>query len=135
MHNPAILHPLFTLGAWTFMVLSYMAILRLSSGLRPIEFALGESALVATPARLANRNYMNLLELPVLFYACGILLYLSGAATPAMQALAWIYVALRMAHSLIHLFYNNVLQRLLVFATSNFVLAGLWILAWLKLAA
>jgi hypothetical protein len=39
---------------------------------------------------------------------------------------AWLYVALRVAHSLIHLTYNNVMHRLIAFAVSNPVLAGLW---------
>jgi hypothetical protein len=43
-----------------------------------------------------------------------------------MLALASTYVALRIAHSAIHLTYNRVRDRLTVFAASNIVLVMLW---------
>ena len=44
-------------------------------------------------------------------------------------------MALRIVHSLIHLTYNHVMHRLAVFAISSTVLALLWVLAALHLAA
>jgi hypothetical protein len=41
---------------------------------------------------------------------------------------AWVYVALRVIHSLIHITYNNVLHRLSAYALSNFVLMAFWVL-------
>jgi len=41
--------------------------------------------------------------------------------------LAWGYVALRIAHSAIHLTYNNVFHRLSAFAASNVLLVALWV--------
>ena len=41
-------------------------------------------------------------------------------------ALAWAYVGLRVAHSAIHLTYNRVRHRLVVFAVGNVVLVMLW---------
>jgi hypothetical protein len=41
--------------------------------------------------------------------------------------LAWGYVALRAAHSVVHLTYNNVLHRLAVYGASNVVLLVLWV--------
>lgn len=38
-----------------------------------------------------------------------------------------LYVALRFAHTAVHLTYNNVLHRLIVFATSNLVLIAIWV--------
>ena len=35
--------------------------------------------------------------------------------------------ALRFAHTAVHLTYNNVLHRLIVFATSNLVLIAIWV--------
>ena len=43
-----------------------------------------------------------------------------------MLGAAWIYVALRVAHSAIHCTYNRVLHRFAVFATSCAVLLGMW---------
>ena len=40
--------------------------------------------------------------------------------------LAWLYVATRIAHSAVHLTYNNVIHRLRAFGASIFLLAALW---------
>lgn len=134
MHSPSILYPVFALVAWTFVVLLAVAGLRLTSKVHPSHFALGESEKVPLRARLANRNYMNLLELPMLFYAVCVLLYSANAASGTAVQLAWVYVILRIVHSVVHISYNNVIHRLLAFATGNFVLMGLWISAWNALA-
>jgi hypothetical protein len=130
MLTKATLLPAFALAAWTILVLIYLALARFTSGVRPVDFALGESARVPERTRLANRNYMNLLELPVLFYVCLLIQYVSEAET---QNLAWVYVALRIAHTLIHLTYNNVMHRLAVFAASNFVLVAMWAFTYIQL--
>lgn len=127
MHNTAILVPVFALAGWTGLVLLLVAGKRLSAGVSPREFALGESAQVPERVQLANRNYMNLLELPLLFYVVCILGFAVPTSSTLLLPLAWAYVALRMAHSLVHILYNNVLHRFLVFATSNFVLLALWV--------
>jgi hypothetical protein len=72
---------------------------------------------------------MNLLELPMLFYVVGILLYITGGASHLVVALAWAFVALRVVHSLIHLTYNHVLHRLAAFTLSNVALVLLWVIA------
>ena len=46
---------------------------------------------------------------------------------PGLLWLAWTYVALRVAHSLIHLTTNNVMHRLTLFGISNVVLVTMWI--------
>lgn len=127
MHNTAILVPVFALAGWTGLILLLVAGQRLTAGVSPREFALGESAQVPERAVLVNRNYMNLLELPLLFYVACILGFAVPTSSTWLLPLAWAYVALRVAHSLIHILYNNVLHRFLVFATSNFVLLALWV--------
>ena len=71
-------------------------------------FKYGESATVPGYVCIPNRNYMNLLEVPVLFYVACLLLYVTDGTSTALVALAWAYVALRVLHSLIHLSYNHV---------------------------
>jgi len=44
---------------------------------------------------------MNLLELPQLFYAVAIIIYVTGVTSAAMVAVAWAYVGLRLVHSVI----------------------------------
>jgi hypothetical protein len=131
-NHTAILQPVFALAAWTVCVLLLLAFRRVSTGLAtklsPTEYALGESPKVPAAVMLANRNYMNLLELPVLFYVGCLTAFATGAGTPALLTLAWAYVGLRVLHSLIHVSYNWVMHRFAVFAASNFVLAFFWVL-------
>ncbi|NRR34353.1 MAPEG family protein [Oxalobacteraceae bacterium] len=135
MKHSAILFPVFVLVSWTFLVLIRVAVLRFQSRLQPAEFAFGESERAPAAAKYANRNYTNLLELPVLFYLiCGLLLS-SGSVPPLALYLAWAYTGLRIAHSCIHMSYNNVWHRLIVFTLSNMTLASLWIVAGLQLTA
>lgn len=131
MRDPAILVPVYTLAAWTMTVLVLIAGRRIGSGLPPKEFALGESAKVPDEVSLPNRNYMNLLELPVLFYVICILGYLTQPTSALVLPLAWAYVGLRIAHSVIHLAYNNVMHRFLAFGLSNGALIALWVVVGL----
>lgn len=131
--SPATLFaPVFALVAWTFCVLLLVAFKRLQAGfdgsVSPHEYTMGESSKVPAAVSLPNRNYMNLLELPLLFYVAVLMAHLAAAATPLLVALAWGYFALRVVHSLIHLTYNHVLHRFLAFASSNFVLLVIWLL-------
>lgn len=137
MLKTAILYPIFALALWTSLVLLQIPIARFRSALKreivADDFKYGESASVPAHVSIPNRNYMNLLELPVLFYVVCLLIYVTGSASQAMVTVAWVYVALRVLHSVIHLSYNHVIHRLVVFAASNAVLATLWVLAGLKI--
>ncbi len=71
-------------------------------------------------------NFRNLFEAPVLFYALIPLLLISGCASSIQVFLAWLYVALRAAHSFIHATYNRVIHRFAVYAASTLVLFAMW---------
>lgn len=75
---------------------------------------------------------MNLLEMPVLFYVVCLVAIVAGATTAAILALAWVYVALRVVHSIIHISYNRISHRFAAFALSNGVLIALWVLVGLR---
>lgn len=82
----------------------------------------------------AADNFRNLFEVPVLFYALAATA-LATAHVPGWLALgAWLFVALRVAHSAIHCTYNRVAHRFAVFATGFFVLVVLWIAFFVSLA-
>src|SRR3990167_7688870 len=133
MHKLAILYPVFALALWTGLVLVQIPLARFRAAARrevvACDFKYGESAAVPAYVCIPNRNYMNLLELPVLFYVACLLVYVTDGASIARVALAGTYVALRVLHSLIHLSYNHVYHRLMAFAASNLVLIALWLLA------
>ncbi len=75
----------------------------------------------------AAENFRNLFEVPVLFYVLCIALILNGGSTPGFVAAAWAYVALRALHSLIHVTYNRVMHRFLVYVASTLLLFGMWV--------
>ena len=130
--DTAILLPVFVLVFWTFCVLSLILITRFGAyfqgRVNAEDFKTTESPRVPYAAGIANRNYMNLLELPVLFYTVCLLLCISPQHVPASLHLAWCYVILRIAHSIVHLTYNNVIHRFAFFAASNVILLSLWIM-------
>lgn len=134
MNQTLILFPMLALVGWTMLVLLLIAQRRFASRLHPREFAVGESAKVPPGVSLPNRNFMNLLEVPVLFYVVALTFYVTQQVTALAVGLAWAFVALRIGHSLVHLGYNDVMHRLGVFALANFALIGLFVHLLLRLA-
>jgi hypothetical protein len=131
MNHFSILYPIAALAGLTFAVLLLIPFQRFkAAGQKRVvanDFKLGESANVPPEVSIPNRNYMNLLELPLLFYVVCLGIFVTQAATPRGVAFAWTYVALRALHSGVHLTYNKVLHRLVFFALSNVVLITLWV--------
>ena len=74
---------------------------------------------------MPNRAFMNLVEVPPLFYVLCVVFFVTGKVGAVALGLAWLYVALRVAHSLIFLGYNHVVHRFAVFAISNFVVVAM----------
>lgn len=133
-----ILQPAAVLIAWTLVMLGWMLATRLPA-LRAAGIRMG--SLVGTKAADADRslpasaqwkahNYNHLMEQPTLFYAvCG-LLALAGAGNQAGAiVLAWAYVALRVAHSLVQATVNKVKPRFILFMASSACLALLALMA------
>jgi hypothetical protein len=129
----------FALAGWTAIVLLIIPFVRARAGHRKQivfeDFKYGESPSVPANVSIPNRNLMNLLEVPVLFYVVCLMLYVTAGVSPLAVILAWAYVALRLVHSAIHLTYNTVVHRSSAFALSNGVLIALWVLAGVKLAS
>jgi len=67
-------------------------------------------------------NYNHLLEQPVLFYAAAITLAVLGEGNGLNATLAWVYVWLRVAHSVFQATVNKIPIRFLLFALSSIVL-------------
>ena len=75
MNQAEILYPMTALAMLTFAVLMAIPYRRFKAGfarqLTADDFKYGESGNVPPGVSIPNRNYMNLLELPLLFYvAC-----------------------------------------------------------------
>lgn len=132
MSQELIFAPMGAMALLTFIVLGFIPATRFRAvfarQVTADDFKLGESDRVPPNVAVTNRNFMNLLELPMLFYVAGLMYYVAGRLDHAALVLAWAYVSLRAIHSAIHLSYNNVLHRLVAYALSNFVLLAFWVL-------
>ncbi len=76
--------------------------------------------------RVAARHYVNLFEMPVLFYVGVILTYVTHQVSHWTIGLAWAYVGARALHSYVHLTSNHVPTRFVLYFASAFVLLLLW---------
>ena len=74
-----------------------------------------------------TRNFNNLFEVPTLFYAGGAVYLALDQAGQLPIISAWIFVAARVMHSIIHLSYNDVLHRLVIFAIGNLSVLVMWL--------
>ena len=68
-----------------------------------------------------SHNYSHLVEQPTLFYAVSLIIALLGP-NPTMVLVAWIYVAIRIVHSIWQATVNVVSVRFLLFALSTIAL-------------
>jgi len=126
----AILWPAFALFALTMFSVARLARMRFAAAKagrvdpRFYKVFKGEGE----PPELAatSRNVLNLYEMPTLFYAGTAIAFAAGEAGAILVALGWAYVALRFAHSAIHVTSNKVLWRFRAFFASWVVLLAYW---------
>lgn len=67
-------------------------------------------------------NYNHLMEQPTLFYALTLSLAFMGNTSEVVINTAWIYVVLRVIHSLIQALGNKIMWRFTAFSLSNIAL-------------
>jgi len=91
----------------------------------PQAIATSRTAAVLQDTAAAD-NFRNLFEVPVLFFAVCCVLAITDTVTPAQLALAWVFVGLRAAHSLIHVTYNRVMHRFGVYIASTLCVLAMW---------
>lgn len=136
MHYEPLLVPLFLQVLLTFFVWFKMYVTRIremrDKGIDPQQLATrAEGREILTASAAEADNFKNLFEMPVLFYTAILLALLLLMQDPVLVILAWLYVGLRIIHSLIHTTYNIVMQRFWVYIFSCAALFAMWLrLAW-----
>jgi hypothetical protein len=142
MHPSPLLAPVVALVAWSLVMMVWMAVARAREfkrlGITRTSIPNGARGADlegrADPrAQWKAHNYMHLMEQPTIFYAIVFALILMGFDAPINVWLAWAYVALRVAHSLLQATVNIVRYRVVLFAVSSFCLVGLTVHAALRL--
>lgn len=131
MSLQAVLLPVFVQVALTFVLLFMMGRSRFAAakaGEVPMaDVPLGRAVWPERPTKFANA-YHNQFQLPVLFYVLTALAIATRKADLLFVVLAWAFVALRIAHALIHTRSNVVLHRFRAFVAGMAVLALMWII-------
>ncbi|MGI9221859.1 MAG: MAPEG family protein [Woeseiaceae bacterium] len=87
------------------------------------------AALIPEEVNWPSYNFRNLFELPVLFYALCLYLFVTGSVDAIFVGSAWAYVGLRTLHSLIHCTLNIVKLRFIAYMLSSIVLWFMFIRA------
>ena len=129
MHQTAIFGPFFATMLLTFVVWVYMYARRIpfirSSGLTPGELSAPGRLAAISPAEVSNPsdNLKNLFEIPVLFYALALYLYVTQQVDALYVAAAWIFVVFRVLHSAVHCTVNIVILRFWLYFAST---AAVW---------
>jgi len=125
-----ILKPVVVLAAWTMVMWVWMYATRIPAMNRAkidtnsLTGGTGKNLddVLEPSVQWKAHNYNHLHEAPTVFYAVAIVLAILGAGDGVNTLLGWIYVGLRVLHSLIQATVNRVMVRFLVFALSSIVL-------------
>ena len=124
----AILGPVLAMFVLTAVVWMYMYVLRIGYMRREridpqsVRSPERKRELIPEEINYPADNLANLTELPVVFYALCLLLYVTGLADGFDVAAAWAYAGLRGAHSAVQCTTNKVMQRFTVYAASSMIL-------------
>ena len=136
-----LLGPVVALVGWSLLVLFYLAFARFGAikraGLKvdPKRGGRGQDldGVLEPRAHWPAHNYAHLMEQPTLFYAIIFALVLMGFDHQINVTIAWVYVGLRVVHSLVQMFVNDLRIRFPIFLLSTLALASLTIHAGLRL--
>jgi hypothetical protein len=125
-----LVYPALALIFWIFIVgLVLMKRRRdafMSGAVKPDQVSVSTEA-YPVPARLAAANFTNQFESPVIFFALIMLAMEVKATNYLMTLLAWLYVASRIVHTLVHLGPNKLPVRGAVYGVGILALFGLWL--------
>jgi hypothetical protein len=130
-----ILKPVAVLAAWTMVMWVWMyatripAINKLPKTVEPGADQGWTSAkleaLLDPKIQWKAHNYNHLHEAPTVFYAVALALAMLGKGDGINLQIAWVYVALRIIHSVFQATVNKVMPRFALFAASSLALMAL----------
>ena len=135
MLGVGILKPMVVLAAWTMVMWLWMGATRLPAiGRLPRPGTPGADrgwtgamldGILPRDVQWKAHNYNHLHEAPTVFYAIALTLALVGRGDGVNTTLGWVYVALRIAHSIWQATVNKVMPRFILFVLSSLVLIAL----------
>ncbi|HEX8364931.1 MAG TPA: MAPEG family protein [Allosphingosinicella sp.] len=141
MERSEILLPVAVLVGWSLFMMFWMVAARLpamrAKGIS-LKTAVGGrpgvlDGVIDDQAQWKAHNYIHLMEQPTLFYAIALTLALIGQGDGLNAIIAWVYVGLRVIHSLIQATVNIIRYRFIVFLLSTLALVALTVHALIAL--
>jgi len=124
MNQAAIFSPFFAMLFLTFVVWVYMYVRRISliakSEIDSQKLAVPGTLAQMSPAEVSNPsdNLKNLFEIPVLFYALVLYLFVTQQVDNVYVYAAWIFIIFRTLHSIVHCTFNYVMLRFYLYLGS-----------------
>jgi hypothetical protein len=125
---PMLAHVLLVYGLYGLMFLRRVAAVRAGNA-RVSQFR--ENRDEPAESLFVRNSLTNQFELPVLFHAACLALFVTGAADGVALTLAWLFIASRYVHALIHVTTNRIRYRQPAFTAGLLLLALMW--GWLAL--
>ncbi len=132
MSQTTIFSPFFATSLLTMVVWIYMYIQRIGfitrQKLDPQDLAAPGMMVKLLPSSATNAsdNLKNLFEVPIVFYALCLYLFVTQQVDPVYVNAGWIFVIFRVCHSLIHCTVNRITLRFSCYLLSTI---ALWFIA------
>lgn len=123
------IYPMFAMVLLTFSIMTLMGVARVDSvrvGKVNVGYFKTMSGDVPEYLLKLSRHFSNLFEVPVLFYAGGVLSIALNIENALLPIFAWLFVLIRCIHAFIHITYNNVIHRMLAFAAGSTCVLIIW---------
>lgn len=137
MNQAAILWPMIAHAALVYAVYVLMFVRRKAAvragSARISQFR--ENQNEPAESLFVRNNLTNQFELPVLFHACCLALFVAGGAGIAAVVLAWIFILSRYVHAFIHVTSNRIRYRQPAFTVGLAAVALMWGLLAIHLAS
>lgn len=83
--------------------------------------------LLPEKVNIASEHFVNLFEMPVLFYVLSIFLFMTHKTNDFFIYGSFAFVSFRYLHTFIHLSYNNVMHRFITYLISCIILWAMWL--------
>ncbi|MDF5722401.1 MAG: MAPEG family protein [Rhizonema sp. PD37] len=132
MTQDAIFSPFFATVFLTLVVWVYMYIRRISfitsQKISPQDLAATDTLAKISPPNVSNPsdNLKNLFEIPILFYALVLYLFITKQVDTVYVNAAWFFVVFRTLHSAVHCTFNLIMLRFYLYLLATL---AVWFIA------
>ncbi|MDJ0692423.1 MAG: MAPEG family protein [Xenococcaceae cyanobacterium MO_188.B32] len=116
-----------TLFVWVYMFIRRISFIK-TTKILPQDLARPGKLAQLSPSSVSNPsdNLKNLFEIPVLFYALVLYLFITKQVDEVYVNTAWIFVVFRLLHSIVHCTFNFIMLRFYLYLAASL---AVWFIA------